>query len=1215
MLETQQVQTVHTLENNQLINALELAATKTQKLEQKQKDLQRELTNTRRRKGDQTEAVNKLNRAMDSNSKELDQNRRAYIRQAAGMKESEMTGKSLKNTLKLLRIEQDTLGRSSDAYTRNLREQTRVQAELASRSTRTATSGGMFSNMGKNMPSLIAGAAGGLAVGVASQAVDRVISGVGRLVTLSAELSDEQADIRKTTGLTQQGVEQLETALAALNTRTTREDLRALATEAGKLGIQGVENVAKFVEEADKIKVALGEDLGADAVLQLGKISNAYKVEMLNIASAINSLGANSEAGEQYLVDFAARLAGTAVTAKVSAPEILGYGAVLDSLGLQVEMSGTALSNFFIDFVKDSAKFEKASGMVGGSLKEMIGEKGTNAGFISFLENLKASSKSSEDFLNKLSDIGIDGSRGAAVFLTLANNVEMVKEQQALANAEYTKGTSVLDEFNTKNTTTAAILDKIGNWWAGFWQNGAIKGFVDTLVFGFAKMIGVVSDADLAMQDFFEKKAEFEENEKSLNSLMGRHEALKAKVQLSKEEQDELKTVISQITALVPGAGTAFDQYGTALDINRGKVNDFIAVQKQLLLFNNKEAIQITEKEIVMNDARLKSINKLIQSGKELRVSAGTGGGALYSADLTTSEIQKLESERRQLADEIQNTKIRLDGLRGDYMKIQDANATPSRSGLSRPTTATTTTTTTTTVDGNSVDPEKVKNPSKAAEKKQTQLKAEEKKLLELKAELAVQSNLQDAEGLDRQLLIQAAAHQKKLLQIAEQFGEEKNLNSQQKQIIAAEKVLEERNYTSEVDELHEKHQKQQKEQIEAAQNEAATLIVNGRIAALKAELENAEGSNDLVQVREMMLLLSYEKEDNAIADVSAKYAKETIAAKDNATALAQIALNKEQEITQITDQYANERNVILAASNNAIIKSGKEAVEKDSKTKAELLQKQMESYQQIANYFMNAMSSIIGLMNAISERQSQSIEQNANKEMDVLENKRAAGILTETQYAAQKVSLEEKTNEQIDQLRKKQAAREKAQAITTSIINTALAVMNALKGPPSGALATPFAIAAGITGAIQTAAIAATPIPYFSGGFTSHGTHAATLGEHGQEYVIPAWALNDPMVFDTVKLLEQKRLSENPYRYTSTTAVPPTTVGNNPSQSNNGNSTSLSHRATTFESSSVSNEDVKELLSKVLHRLAQPATAVWVHDAVHNYETRMSEIHNDAMK
>lgn len=96
------------------------------------------------------------------------------------------------------------------------------------------------------------------------------------------------------------------------------------------------------------------------------------------------------------------------------------------------------------------------------------------------------------------------------------------------------------------------------------------------------------------------------------------------------------------------------------------------------------------------------------------------------------------------------------------------------------------------------------------------------------------------------------------------------------------------------------------------------------------------------------------------------------------------------------------------------------------------------------------------------------------------------------------------KITEEDKKKRMKEAAiAQKAVAITQSIINTAAAVVAALVNP------VPFvgpalAIAAGITGAAQTALIAATPIPEFAEGGLVTGPFPAMVG-HGTEAILPA--------------------------------------------------------------------------------------------------------------
>lgn len=104
------------------------------------------------------------------------------------------------------------------------------------------------------------------------------------------------------------------------------------------------------MDAANQINVALGEDLGEDAVKNIGKLAQMFGEDeklglrgaMLSTASAINEVAQNSSAAEAYLVAFTARVAGAAGQAKVAQGDILGYASVLDQNMQQQEMAATA---------------------------------------------------------------------------------------------------------------------------------------------------------------------------------------------------------------------------------------------------------------------------------------------------------------------------------------------------------------------------------------------------------------------------------------------------------------------------------------------------------------------------------------------------------------------------------------------------------------------------------------------------------------------------------------------------------------------------------------------------------------------------------------------------------------------------------------------------------------------------------------------------------
>jgi TP901 family phage tail tape measure protein len=325
-------------------------------------------------------------------------------------------------------------------------------------------------------------------------ALQTVLGYVTGIVTGSAKIADELSDIEKTTGLTNSQVRELNKELGKIDTRTSRADLRKLAAEAGKLGFESAPEILKFVDAADKIRVALKEDLGEEAILDIAKTSKIFGVEMLNMASAINEIGASSSASEAFSVDFIKRTGGVASTVKIAAADILGYSSALEQAGQTTEVSATALNTFFLDFISNSDKFGKAAGFAKGELAGLIGSQGTNEGFLQWLQRLKEANPEAGAFINRLKELGIDGARGSNVMLTLANNIGTVREQQNIANKAISSNSSIMDEFNKKNTNAAANYEKLKKEIAGIFQSETFQRAGEATINIFRRFIQVLKD-------------------------------------------------------------------------------------------------------------------------------------------------------------------------------------------------------------------------------------------------------------------------------------------------------------------------------------------------------------------------------------------------------------------------------------------------------------------------------------------------------------------------------------------------------------------------------------------------------------------------------------------------------------------------------------------------------------------------------------------------
>jgi len=326
---------------------------------------------------------------------------------------------------------------------------------------------------------------------------DFIMGQTKNIIEMQSKMSREYANIQKTTSLTTDEVKELDKSLRELDTPTSNSRLRVLAAEAGKLGIDGVADLKRFVEEADKIEVALGEDLGEEGLLKIAKLSGILKEGMLNIASGINAVGQASAASESYQVDFAFRMSGTAQTAKLAAGDLLGFASALEVNGQTAEVAGTALSTFMIDFIAKTEEMGKVAGFAEGELTTMLNGQGANAAFLAFLQKMKETSTTTDEFINKMKAVGIDGARGAGVFLVLAENLGLVKDQQLLANDAISAGTSVLDEFEVRSQSFDAVVKRIQKQFNAFFTSDAVNQGVKKLVYaleGFLNIIRVTAD-------------------------------------------------------------------------------------------------------------------------------------------------------------------------------------------------------------------------------------------------------------------------------------------------------------------------------------------------------------------------------------------------------------------------------------------------------------------------------------------------------------------------------------------------------------------------------------------------------------------------------------------------------------------------------------------------------------------------------------------------
>lgn len=430
---------LRTLRNNalQLESALAKAASAGDKATLK--SLRRELTDTRR----QIREVESATMQVETVMKRLDK----------------ATPRELQQTLKTLNKQLEGLERGTEAWTNQINKIRSVKQELKEVRQEMEPEEGIVKKIQGRFEEFQTAI-----VGVGATITGLVMAGKSA-VQAYADMEGEMANVRKFTGMSAEEVERLNEAFKGMDTRTSREDLNKMAEEAGRLGKNSIEDVLGYVRAADQLNVAL-DDLGEGATLTLSKLTGIFGDEkrlgteksLLAVGSVINELSQNCSASAPYLAEFASRMGGVGAQAGLTVQQIMAYGAVLDTNNQALEASATALSQVITRIYQEPDKYAKVAGLDATKFAKTV-KTDMNEAIIMLMEALQKAGNM--DVLSPMfKDMGENGSRAISTLATLAGHIDDVKAQQVNANQAFSEATSVTGEFNVKNNTVQASLDK-----------------------------------------------------------------------------------------------------------------------------------------------------------------------------------------------------------------------------------------------------------------------------------------------------------------------------------------------------------------------------------------------------------------------------------------------------------------------------------------------------------------------------------------------------------------------------------------------------------------------------------------------------------------------------------------------------------------------------------------------------------------------------------
>ncbi len=332
---------------------------------------------------------------------------------------------------------------------------------------------------------------GNLGANLATLGLEKLVSYFTDAWQGALKLSDQFADIQKTTGMTTEEVRELNSELSQIDTRTSMSDLREIVRVGGQFGV-AKDQLVDFAKAVDRTAIALGDEFsgGAEEVAtvmsKLRNILTDIKSENIGmdiglISNAINELAAAGVATGPVVADFANRIGGVGSQLGLSSGEILGLSATLQELGVTTERGGTAVVRILQKMLNNTKEFASIAGMDVAKFKDMLNTDLFGA-FTKVMDGSKKLGNNSTALASIINELGVDGAGASEVFAKLGSNTELLAEKVKLAENSLTNLDSISNEVKLKNDNLAGSVERLSKEWNKLIASPAVVGFFQFMV-------------------------------------------------------------------------------------------------------------------------------------------------------------------------------------------------------------------------------------------------------------------------------------------------------------------------------------------------------------------------------------------------------------------------------------------------------------------------------------------------------------------------------------------------------------------------------------------------------------------------------------------------------------------------------------------------------------------------------------------------------------
>ena len=270
-------------------------------------------------------------------------------------------------------------------------------------------------------------------------------------------------EVRKTADLTIEQMNELGEALTKLSKDVplAATSLANIASEAGRLGITGTQNLLSFTKAVAKLSIAttLTADQAAEALAKIREAFGLPIAEIEKLGAIINELENTTAATTEEIVSAMKNIGAAGKMMGFTVDQAAALSATLVAAGMAGERAGTRLRRTFQQLAANASKITKFMGDQGKAWAEAL-EKDPMQALMMYLKKLneipsrvERMEKAHEHF----------GEIAGFAIATLAENYPQLVKNMETAHEELKWGTSLQKEYSIAVTKTAAKLQILQN--------------------------------------------------------------------------------------------------------------------------------------------------------------------------------------------------------------------------------------------------------------------------------------------------------------------------------------------------------------------------------------------------------------------------------------------------------------------------------------------------------------------------------------------------------------------------------------------------------------------------------------------------------------------------------------------------------------------------------------------------------------------------------